>query len=40
LESFSISMAAVTVLSVPSLIVFFFLQKYFVQGISQGSVKS
>lgn len=40
LESFSISMAAVTVLSVPSLILFFLLQKYFIQGISQGSVKS
>ncbi len=40
LESFSISMAAVTVLSIPSLIVFFLLQKYFIQGISQGSVKS
>lgn len=40
LESFSISMAAVTVLSIPSLIVFFILQKYFIQGISQGSVKS
>lgn len=40
LEGFSVSMAAVTVLSIPSLIVFFFLQKYFIQGISQGSVKS
>jgi multiple sugar transport system permease protein len=40
LEGFSISMAAVTCLSVPSLFVFFLLQKYFIQGISQGSVKS
>lgn len=40
LESFSISMAAVTVLSIPSLILFFVLQKYFIQGISQGSIKS
>ncbi len=40
LEGFSISMAAVTCLSVPSLVVFFLLQKYFIQGISQGSIKS
>jgi multiple sugar transport system permease protein len=40
LEGFSVSMAAVTVLSIPSLVLFFFLQKYFIQGISQGSVKS
>lgn len=40
LEGFSVSMAAVTVLSIPSLLVFFFLQKYFVQGISQGGIKS
>lgn len=40
LESFSISMAAVTILSIPSLILFFVLQKYFIQGISQGSIKS
>ncbi len=40
LEGFSVSMAAVTVLSIPSLMLFFFLQKYFIQGISQGSVKA
>lgn len=40
LEGFSISMAAVSILSVPSLLLFFLLQKYFIQGISQGSVKS
>ena len=39
LEGFSVSMAAVTVLSIPSLLLFFFLQKYFIQGISQGGVK-
>ena len=39
LEGFSVSMAAVTVLSVPSLLLFFLLQKYFIQGISQGGVK-
>ena len=32
-------MAAVTLLSIPSLLLFFFLQKYFIQGISQGGVK-
>lgn len=40
LEGFSVAMAAVTVLSVPSLILFFVLQKYFIQGLAQGSVKS
>ncbi len=40
LESFSVSMAAVTILSVPSLLLFFILQKYFIQGISQGGIKS
>jgi multiple sugar transport system permease protein len=40
LEGFSVSMAAVTILSVPSLLLFFVLQKYFIQGISQGSVKA
>lgn len=39
LEGFSVSMAAVTVLSIPSLLLFFFLQKYFIQGISQGGIK-
>ena len=39
LEGFSVSMAAVTVLSIPSLLLFFFLQRYFIQGISQGGVK-
>jgi multiple sugar transport system permease protein len=40
LEGFSVSMAAVTVLAVPSVIVFLLLQRYFIQGLSQGSVKS
>jgi multiple sugar transport system permease protein len=40
LEGFSVSMAAVTVLALPSVIVFFLLQRYFIQGLSQGSVKS
>jgi len=39
LEGFSVAMAAVTILSVPSLLLFFLLQRYFIQGISQGSIK-
>jgi multiple sugar transport system permease protein len=40
LEGFSVSMAAVTVLSIPSVLLFFVLQRYFIQGLSQGGVKS
>jgi multiple sugar transport system permease protein len=40
LEGFSIAMAAVTVLSVPSLLLFLGLQRYFIQGLSQGSLKA
>ncbi len=39
LEGFSVAMAGVTVLSIPSLTLFFFLQRYFIQGISHGSLK-
>jgi multiple sugar transport system permease protein len=39
LEGFSVAMAAITILSVPSLLLFFLLQRYFIQGISQGSIK-
>lgn len=39
LEGYSVAMAGVTVLSLPSLILFFVLQRYFIQGISQGSLK-
>jgi multiple sugar transport system permease protein len=39
IEGFSVAMAAVTILSIPSLLLFFFLQRYFIQGLSQGSVK-
>ena len=39
LEGFSVAMAGVTILSVPSLLLFFLLQRYFIQGISQGSIK-
>lgn len=40
LEGFSVAMAAVTVLALPSIGVFLLLQRYFIQGLSQGSVKS
>ncbi len=40
LEGFSVAMAAITVLSVPSLLLFAFLQRYFITGISQGSIKA
>ncbi len=39
LEGYSVAMAGITVLSVPSLVLFFLLQRYFIHGISQGSVK-
>jgi multiple sugar transport system permease protein len=39
LEGYSVAMAGVTVLSIPSLLMFFLLQKYFIQGISQGGLK-
>jgi len=39
LEGFSVAMAGVTILSLPSLLLFFALQRYFIQGISQGSIK-
>ena len=39
LEGFSMAMAGITLLSLPSLLLFFFLQRYFIQGISQGSLK-
>jgi multiple sugar transport system permease protein len=39
LEGFSVAMAAVTALSIPSVLLFLVLQKYFIRGIAQGSVK-
>ncbi|UVK46622.1 carbohydrate ABC transporter permease [Mesorhizobium sp. AR07] len=39
IEGYSVAMAAVTILSIPSLLLFCFLQRYFIQGLSQGSVK-
>jgi multiple sugar transport system permease protein len=39
IEGYSVAMDAVTILSVPSLLLFCFLQRYFIQGLSSGSVK-
>ncbi len=38
LEGFALGMAGVTVLSVPSLLLFFVLQRYFIQGIASGAI--
>jgi len=38
-EGYALKMAAVSCLAIPSLLLFFFLQKYFITGLSQGSVK-
>jgi ABC-type glycerol-3-phosphate transport system permease component len=39
LEGFSVAMAGVTILTVPSVLLFIVLQRYFIQGIAQGSIK-
>jgi multiple sugar transport system permease protein len=39
LEGFALGMAGITVLSVPSLMLFFILQRYFIQGLSSGAVR-
>jgi ABC-type glycerol-3-phosphate transport system permease component len=39
LEGFALGMAGVTILSIPSLLLFFALQRYFIQGISSGAVR-
>ncbi|MFM9845230.1 MAG: carbohydrate ABC transporter permease [Dongiaceae bacterium] len=39
LEGFALGMAGISVLSVPSLLLFFFLQRYFIQGLSSGAVR-
>ncbi len=39
LEGFALSMAGVTILCVPSVLVFLILQRYFIQGISSGAVR-
>jgi multiple sugar transport system permease protein len=39
LEGYAVAMAAVTVLSVPSVLLFLGLQRYFIQGITMGGIK-
>jgi multiple sugar transport system permease protein len=39
LEGFALSMAGVTILCVPSVLVFLILQRYFIQGISSGAIR-
>lgn len=39
LEGYSVAMAAVTLLSLPSLLVFFLLQRYFIEGLSKTGIK-
>jgi multiple sugar transport system permease protein len=39
LEGFGIAMAGVTLLSLPSLLIFFILQRYFIEGISRTGIK-
>jgi multiple sugar transport system permease protein len=39
LEGFALGMAGITILSVPTLLLFFFLQRYFIQGLSSGAVR-
>jgi multiple sugar transport system permease protein len=39
LEGFALGMAGVTILSIPSLALFFCLQRYFIQGIASGALR-
>jgi multiple sugar transport system permease protein len=39
LEGYAVAMAGATLLSLPSLLLFLFLQKYFIQGITQSGLK-
>jgi multiple sugar transport system permease protein len=39
IEGFAMAMAGVTLLSLPSVLVFLFLQRYFIQGLSSGAVR-
>ena len=40
LEGYALAMAGVTILTIPSLALFFFLQRYFIQGIAQGGSRN
>jgi ABC-type glycerol-3-phosphate transport system permease component len=39
LEGFAVGMAGITILSLPSLLLFLGLQRYFIQGIASGAVR-
>ena len=39
LEGYALSMAGVTILCVPSVLIFLILQRYFIQGISSGAIR-
>lgn len=39
LEGFGVAMAGETLLSLPSLLIFFLLQRFFIEGISQTGIK-
>jgi ABC-type glycerol-3-phosphate transport system permease component len=39
IEGFGPAMAAVTVLSVPIVVLYLFLQRYFIEGMTSGAVK-
>ena len=39
LGTFGVAMAAVTILSIPSLVVFFVLQRYFIEGVAKSGIK-
>ncbi len=40
LEGYAVAMAAVTILCIPSVLLFLLLQRYFIQGITTGGVKA
>ena len=40
MEGYAVGMAAVTLLCIPSVLLFLLLQRYFIQGISAGSIKA
>jgi multiple sugar transport system permease protein len=39
LEGFAVGMAGITILSLPSLLLFLGLQRYFIQGIASGALR-
>jgi multiple sugar transport system permease protein len=39
IEGYALSMAGVTILCVPSVLIFLVLQRYFIQGITSGAIR-